>query len=164
MVVDCHRCGTSIERRQSDQRKRVGDQWFCGASCWYDHNQGENHTGWSGGQHDRMNPLARAWRAAVLKRDHCMCRLCHDGAPLEVHHILPFSTHEAQRWDVSNGVTLCAPCHRRITGHELSVADVLAVVAGVPLLIFIDLDRRNVPMAQDRIAGDAPLFAEVTAA
>lgn len=29
--------------------------------------------------------------------------------------------------------------------------------------ILIDLDARNVPMAQDRITGDAPLFAEVTA-
>lgn len=29
--------------------------------------------------------------------------------------------------------------------------------------ILIDLDRRNLPMAQDRIAGDAPLFAEVSA-
>ncbi|HYC00371.1 MAG TPA: site-specific DNA-methyltransferase [Candidatus Limnocylindrales bacterium] len=30
--------------------------------------------------------------------------------------------------------------------------------------VLIDLDRRNLPMAQDRIAGDAPLFAEVSAA
>ena len=29
--------------------------------------------------------------------------------------------------------------------------------------ILIDLDRRNLPMAHDRIAGDAPLFAEVSA-
>lgn len=29
--------------------------------------------------------------------------------------------------------------------------------------ILIDLDRRNVPMAKDRIAGDAPLFVEISA-
>jgi DNA modification methylase len=30
--------------------------------------------------------------------------------------------------------------------------------------ILIDIDERNLPMARDRIAGDAPLFAEVTTA
>lgn len=149
----CHQCSTPLERYPSEQRKRVGTLWFCGAACWHEHNRGENHAGWAGGQHDRMNPLARAWRAAVLRRDHRLCRLCHSGAPLEVHHILPFATHEAVRWETQNGLTLCVTCHRRITGNELIVAEVLAFIAEAPMLL-IDLDERNVPMAEKRIEAD----------
>ena len=61
----------------------------------------------------RATPEYRRWRAAVLARDGYACRACGATAPLQAHHLLPFARYPEARYDVSNGVTLCAPCHRQ---------------------------------------------------
>ena len=51
----------------------------------------------------------------VLARDGYRCRKCGatKGKPksLHVHHIAPWAGNEALRFDTSNAVTLCRPCH-----------------------------------------------------
>ena len=57
----------------------------------------------------------KAFVRGVLARDGYRCRKC--GAPkgkpksLHVHHIEPWAGNEALRFDASNAVTLCRPCH-----------------------------------------------------
>lgn len=56
-----------------------------------------------------------AFIRGVLARDGYCCRKCGapKGAPksLHVHHIAPWAGNEALRFEVTNAVTLCRPCH-----------------------------------------------------
>lgn len=66
----------------------------------------------------RQTPEGRAWRFDVMSRDNFTCQAegCGDsrGGNLHAHHIKPFATHPELRLDVSNGLTLCKPCHKAL--------------------------------------------------
>ena len=117
--VVCYSCGKSFTKHKSEIRKNVSGKHFCSSQCWYSYNQLENHYGWSGGQHERMNPEYRVWRKAVIERDKGVCRRCHATSNLHVHHIYRFNDKPHLRWDVGNGITLCKDCHKMVTGNEL---------------------------------------------
>lgn len=51
------------------------------------------------------------WRKAVMARDRFECRSCGAHKNLQAHHIESWSTCPEKRFDVSNGVTFCVPCH-----------------------------------------------------
>lgn len=55
----------------------------------------------------------KRWRFDVFSRDLFTCQECGDakGGNLRAHHVKPFASHPELRFDVSNGVTLCDPCH-----------------------------------------------------
>ncbi len=65
------------------------------------------------------------WRMAVFARDKYTCQDCgiynHMGlgttVELHSHHIKPFATFLALRYDISNGTTLCVPCHQQRHEH-----------------------------------------------
>jgi hypothetical protein len=58
------------------------------------------------------------WRRKVLRRDNFTCCKCKyqnkKGKNLHSHHIKPWATFETLRFVVSNGMTLCNPCHKEI--------------------------------------------------
>lgn len=69
----------------------------------------------------------KAWRKAVIKEDGKVCRRCKrkvvqqlELAPeqLHVHHVAP-RVDQAVRWDVRNGMVLCATCHEKVTRYVL---------------------------------------------
>jgi 5-methylcytosine-specific restriction endonuclease McrA len=54
------------------------------------------------------------WAKAVRERDGYKCRRC--GATkckLQAHHIKPYAEFPHLRYVLSNGLTLCIPCHKR---------------------------------------------------
>lgn len=53
----------------------------------------------------------RAWRETVVCRDGYQCTKCGSTDDLHAHHIKPWATNPDLRFDSSNGVTLCGPCH-----------------------------------------------------
>lgn len=136
VLVTCHVCGVSFEKYPSEIKKNVGDLHFCSSECWYQHNQRENHYGWEGGQHERMNPKGVEWRKSVLGRDRYYCRLCHSQENLEVHHIHRFATHPELRWEVSNGITLCHSCHVLFRHHEEEYIKEFKFIAGLNLVVW----------------------------
>ena len=61
------------------------------------------------------------WRNSVLNRDNYTCKLCgktKDETILNVHHIERYADNEELRTDVSNGITLCYECHKKIFNRE----------------------------------------------
>ena len=66
------------------------------------------------------SPAYARFRKEVKSRDGNKCQwpACGSTKTLEIHHILKWSDFPASRFDVSNGITLCKKCHKRITGNE----------------------------------------------
>jgi 5-methylcytosine-specific restriction endonuclease McrA len=55
-----------------------------------------------------------AWRKAVFARDNYTCQNC--GAKkcrIQAHHVKAYKAHPELRHELSNGVTLCIPCHKQ---------------------------------------------------
>lgn len=81
---------------------------------------GKNHWNWKGG----ITPINRAlrdsieyeaWRTKVFERDLYTCQNCGEvGGRLEADHIKPWSLFPELRFVLSNGRTLCKPCHKKI--------------------------------------------------
>lgn len=60
----------------------------------------------------RSRQETKCWRVAVFIRDDYTCRGCGvRGGWLEADHVKSWAEYPALRWDVSNGRTLCRPCH-----------------------------------------------------
>lgn len=61
------------------------------------------------------------WRRLVYERDNYTCQHCGDsrGGNLHPHHIKHFSEYPELRYEVSNGITLCKPCHENVHGRKL---------------------------------------------
>lgn len=79
--------------------------------------RGERNGNWRNGA-SRTNDLIRKsieyieWRRAVFIRDDRKCVWCGSIEKIEADHIKPFSTYPELRFDISNGRTLCQPCHK----------------------------------------------------
>lgn len=67
-----------------------------------------------------INPEYREWRDTVFHRDDFQCQKCGDkrGGNLVAHHIFSFKDNPDLRLVVSNGITLCEPCHRAFHKHH----------------------------------------------
>ncbi len=90
-------------------KKKMADRW-----------RGAGSPAWKGGIaqeniKDRTIAANREWRVLVFKRDKYTCRECGDktGGNLNAHHIKHFSEYPSLRFETSNGITLCKPCHIR---------------------------------------------------
>lgn len=83
--------------------------------------RGENHVHWKGGSGSlRHQEMARVeykeWRQLVFIKDDYTCQVCDDrGVYLHADHIKPWSEFPELRLEVSNGRTLCVPCHYYVT-------------------------------------------------
>jgi hypothetical protein len=71
---------------------------------------------------DRWSWKRKIWQRAVFCRDAQTCRWC--GAktgPFHAHHVKSFKDFPGLRFEVSNGLTLCRPCHEEAQGiHRVS--------------------------------------------
>lgn len=80
---------------------------------------GKNHYLWKGttpeNKRQRESLEYKIWRTSVFERDKYTCIWCGDnrGRNLEADHIKPFAYFPELRFEISNGRTLCNPCHRK---------------------------------------------------
>lgn len=99
--------------RGSRPRKEGYKAWNYGLKGFM---AGDKHWNWKGGIREIRKKLHetyeyRKWRLAVLKRDNRTCQICGSRKLLEVDHIKRWKEHPELRHEVSNGRTLCRPCH-----------------------------------------------------
>ena len=89
---------------------------FCSKECsWQYRNEGKR----TADKKVRQSAKYKAWRTLVFERDSYTCVECKDhnyegrGSSLMLHadHIKPFALYPELRFEVSNGRTLCVPCH-----------------------------------------------------
>lgn len=85
--------------------------------------KGSNSPLWKGGI-SPINKIIRRglryklWRESVFERDSYTCQICGIksgmGVAVELHphHLKPFALFPELRFDLSNGQTLCASCHK----------------------------------------------------
>jgi len=52
----------------------------------------------------------RIWRISVIRRDK-VCQVCKSRKNRQAHHINHASYFPEQRFNINNGITLCASCH-----------------------------------------------------
>lgn len=89
------------------------------------------------------------WRASVYRRDGYACQMpgCTQKGfkNLQAHHIRRWADNPSLRYAVSNGITLCNVCHKKVTGSEESY---------VPLFTGITLKKTG---GDDKAAADLTL-------
>ena len=88
--------------------------------------QGENNPAWNGGvtPQDRIDRTCNEyyeWQKAVYVRDRYTCQRCLDTTSgiFNAHHIIPFCIAPEERFEVSNGATLCEDCHKHVHMVEM---------------------------------------------
>jgi 5-methylcytosine-specific restriction endonuclease McrA len=71
-------------------------------------------------RHQEKNSLDwKQWRMEVFSRDKYTCQECGDsGVYIEPHHIVPLRSDRSKIFEVTNGITLCRPCHMKTFGKE----------------------------------------------
>jgi 5-methylcytosine-specific restriction endonuclease McrA len=112
----CQHCGKEFAQRGTEAISEFRKRKFCSMEC-----AKYGQTRLYGKAHPLFKEDSRrknrrgkhgAWARAVISRDNATCQQC--GATeveLHAHHIKPFETHPALRWDINNGQTLCYRCH-----------------------------------------------------
>lgn len=85
----------------------------------------ENNPNWRGGTTSIwLTPEYRLWRKSVFTRDNFTCMGCNirngQGKTIELnaHHILPRRDFPHLTFELSNGITLCVPCHNKTKKKE----------------------------------------------
>lgn len=66
-----------------------------------------------------QDPAYADWRKKIFQRDKkCKMPGCNSRKRLQAHHIRRWSDASSLRYDISNGITLCAECHKSIQNKE----------------------------------------------
>lgn len=114
--VSCLGCSKNFSVFKS--RSKYGRGVFCSTECQYASITGKNCHLWKGGitplnKQIRTGKEYKHWRVSVFERDGYTCQSCGEkGVYLHAHHVKPFAYFPSLRFEVSNGITLCEPCHR----------------------------------------------------
>ena len=112
----CQHCGITFAWR-GEPLSSFNKRKFCSKACIV---AGQKRL--RGADHPRYSVTARrrnrtglkyeSWQNAVLRRDHATCQKCGArGVELHAHHIKSWKDFPDLRFDVDNGMTVCAPCH-----------------------------------------------------
>ncbi|MEK7144983.1 MAG: HNH endonuclease [Patescibacteria group bacterium] len=103
--------------------------------------RGDKSSFWRGGKTSK-NALIRSsyqyknWRTAVFARDNFTCVDCGvRGGKLHADHIKPFALFPDLRLDISNGRTLCVPCHKKTPTYLKSGRKLVEAVHGITVEI-----------------------------
>lgn len=116
---NCQRCGKEFSHKAGSTYATFKTQKFCSKPCADVGGKryfGPENANWNGNPRRKHRESKQAaWARAVISRDLATCQKC--GATdieLQAHHVQPYAEHPERRWDISNGLTVCAPCHWQI--------------------------------------------------
>ena len=104
------------KKRTEEQRKRMSKSAL--SVDLSKRARGEKIWNWKGGitpinQTIRKSSAYANWRRKVYERDDYTCQVCGNrGGELNADHIKSFANNPELRFELSNGRTLCKPCHQ----------------------------------------------------
>jgi hypothetical protein len=115
----CQGCGKLIKHQTGTPLVNFERRKYCSKSCADLHGLryiGKEHPNWKGelGRRKSRDTKHSRWSEKVLNRDHNTCIRCGASGKdteLHAHHIKPYEHYPELRYELSNGVTLCAECH-----------------------------------------------------
>lgn len=105
---------TARQGRTPNLGKRLTEEWRKKIGLA---EQGEKSHFWRGGVTPEIRKIRasfeyQTWRTAVYERDNYICQQCGiRGGTLHAHRVKLFRSHPELRFEISNGITLCKPCH-----------------------------------------------------
>lgn len=111
---------TEETRQIMSEKASVPKPWLRGKRNGMYGATGENNPNYKDGSSPERQRLyamgkGKAFLRAILKRDGYTCQRCgaaHEGGrSLHVHHIKPWAGNESLRFDQTNVIVLCKPCH-----------------------------------------------------
>lgn len=107
---------TNKGRKFDTEMHRKHSEWLKGRYA------GDKNPNWRGAkvskyQRERASFQSKEWSKAVRERDG-KCVDCGSTERLHAHHIVAWRKNAALRYEVSNGVSLCAPCHQQRHKNE----------------------------------------------
>jgi len=111
VTISCWECGGYFTVK--NYRKETAH--FCSHEC---NSQYRNEGKRTADKIIRQSAKYKAWRTLVFERDNYTCVLCGIknglGKTIYFHadHIKPFALYPELRFEISNGRTLCVPCHK----------------------------------------------------
>lgn len=113
----CGICGKMMLKNKYHLKR--GEGKYCSRKCVGEANRKfrsrDKHWNWKGGISPRVLTSKRykEWRKKVFERDNYTCVLCgyKGGRMLQADHIKSWKNFLRLRYVVSNGRTLCKPCH-----------------------------------------------------
>lgn len=122
VTLQCAHCDKTFSRAPRSVKSATP---CCSKACQYAWRSGPQSNLWKGGHADYYGPNWKTQRRAARDRDGHTCQSCGitstvHGRAMQVHHIRPFKSFgyiagvndlylEAN--DLSNLISLCAPCH-----------------------------------------------------
>ena len=113
-IKECAHCGAAFSPKKTEAISAFKHRKFCSHKCGVlgrEERYGPDNPRWKGGKRKR-DQRQKPWAQAVISRDKATCTRCGvRDVELHAHHIKSFKEHPELRWDVDNGVTLCASCH-----------------------------------------------------
>lgn len=130
--VTCLECKTTFMAKAYRIRDGVK---FCSRQCA---NKYQDNGISTANEKARKSLRYRQWRTAVFERDNYTCQECGArnqrgvGYTVELHadHIKPFAFFPELRFELTNGQTLCVPCHKATPTFGLKAwRNAVAVVA-----------------------------------
>jgi len=110
-------------------KKIIGN--FCNATCFVKWTSGSLNPKWKGDSYPENKRLRqsfkyRQWRKSVFLRDNFSCVLCQYKSkgtkPTDINadHIKAWYLYPKHRFEISNGRTLCLPCHCKTESYGLN--------------------------------------------
>lgn len=117
--------------------------------------QGMSNPNWKGGvtqdhEMERKSSEYREWRRKVFFRDRFTCRVCLARGYVQANHIHHFRSHKELRHEVSNGITLCIPCHKFIFKREHLFIDFFQGILKNELNS-VEVSQETTPSQQERL-------------
>lgn len=71
---------------------------------------------------DRHSKEYAQWRSSIFERDLYTCQFCDDRAcKLNAHHIVRWVDSIELRFELSNGITLCEDCHKKVHKWDIDL-------------------------------------------
>ena len=127
----CTICSLEIIKNPRTSWKQYLNQKYCTLNCkgtaYEQELLGENNPNYKHGlstddQIVRGSNEYKTWRKLVFKRDKYTCQVCKKvGGNLNADHIKPFALYPKLRFNLSNGRTLCVPCHKNTPTYGVKV-------------------------------------------